>query len=149
MTLRSDPLGEVRCAELDASHHAAVAELGARVFGHHGWSVEELARDAARPVFVGWVALHDAAVVGYLLAHRVAGEGEILSVAVDRQAQRRGLGLELVRAAQAGCESLVLEVREDNAAARALYAAAGFASLDRRTAYYGDGVDAVVLRWAR
>ena len=40
---------------------------------------------------------------------------------------------------------LLLEVREDNAAACAFYAARGFAEINRRTRYYSDGTTAVVL----
>ena len=46
---------------------------------------------------------------------------------------------------------MFLEVAEDNRAARALYAAAGFASVGRRPAYYArpgaaDAVAALILR---
>jgi ribosomal-protein-alanine N-acetyltransferase len=41
---------------------------------------------------------------------------------------------------------MFLEVAEANAAARALYAAAGFAEVGRRRRYYADGGDALVLR---
>jgi ribosomal-protein-alanine N-acetyltransferase len=41
---------------------------------------------------------------------------------------------------------MFLEVSERNAAARALYAAAGFAEVGRRRRYYADGADALVLR---
>jgi ribosomal-protein-alanine N-acetyltransferase len=41
---------------------------------------------------------------------------------------------------------MFLEVAERNGAARALYAAAGFAAAGRRRRYYPDGADALVLR---
>jgi ribosomal-protein-alanine N-acetyltransferase len=48
-------------------------------------------------------------------------------------------------AAAAGAARMLLEVAEDNAAARALYAAAGFAPAGRRPRYYPDGRDALLL----
>ena len=47
----------------------------------------------------------------------------------------------------AGAQHLLLEVRADNAAALALYGAAGFAQISRRRRYYQpDDVDALILR---
>jgi ribosomal-protein-alanine N-acetyltransferase len=40
---------------------------------------------------------------------------------------------------------LLLEVRQDNAAACAFYAARGFFEINRRPHYYADGTTAVVL----
>jgi ribosomal-protein-alanine N-acetyltransferase len=44
-----------------------------------------------------------------------------------------------------GADRVLLEVREDNAGARAFYAARGFVEVDRRRRYYRDGATAVVL----
>jgi len=67
--------------------------------------------------------------------------------------RRRGLGTALLRgvaagAAGRGAQRVFLEVSERNAAARALYAAAGFEPVARRRSYYPDGADALVLRLA-
>jgi ribosomal-protein-alanine N-acetyltransferase len=53
---------------------------------------------------------------------------------------------ETVRLARAdGADRVLLEVREDNVAALAFYAARGFTELARRPRYYRDGATAVVL----
>jgi ribosomal-protein-alanine N-acetyltransferase len=88
---------------------------------------------------------------GFVLARIAADEAEILTLAVAPEARRRGLGGALLAAAMAGAaargaSAMVLEVAEGNAAARALYAAAGFAEAGRRRRYYAGGVDALVLR---
>jgi ribosomal-protein-alanine N-acetyltransferase len=52
-------------------------------------------------------------------------------------------------AARQGLPSVVLEVASDNAAARGLYAAAGFVMVGRRPRYYrrgGETIDALLLR---
>ena len=90
---------------------------------------------------------------GFVLARAVAGEAEIMTLAVDPAARRRGLGrllLEgaLAEAARRGAAVLFLEVSEGNAAARALYAGAGAAEVGRRRRYYADGSDALVLRFS-
>jgi ribosomal-protein-alanine N-acetyltransferase len=91
----------------------------------------------------------------FLLGRAVAGEAELLTLAVAPEARRRGLGRRLVsrflyQSRLRGANSAFLEVAEDNSAARGLYARAGFAEAGRRPAYYrapdGRAVDALVLR---
>ena len=79
-----------------------------------------------------------------------AGEAEILTLCVAPERRRLGLGArmlgEAARLAEAqGARALFLEVAEANAAARALYARAGFVEVGRRRSYYAVGEDALVL----
>jgi len=92
---------------------------------------------------------------GFILARALAGEAEVLTLAVRPQARRRGVGRALVEAAatrarEAGAASLFLEVAADNQGALALYRACGFDQVGRRGAYYrrtsGPAMDALVLR---
>ena len=91
---------------------------------------------------------------GFILMRAVADEAEILTLAVRPAARRRGLGGRLVgegvlAAAARGAARVFLEVAEDNAPARALYARAGFAEAGRRPGYYaapdGGRRDALLL----
>lgn len=71
----------------------------------------------------------------------VADECQLYNIAVSPAWQRRGLGRELLQhilgeARQLGLQQCVLEVRESNAAARALYESAGFSISGRRKHYY-------------
>ena len=75
---------------------------------------------------------------------------ELQRIAVAAAHRRTGVASDLLarvehemRARQV--DQLLLEVREDNHAACAFYAARGFAELDRRPRYYADGTTAVVL----
>ncbi len=88
---------------------------------------------------------------GFVMARVAADEAEILTLAVVPEARRRGVGGALLAGALAaaaarGAVAMFLEVSERNAAARALYAAAGFTPAGRRRRYYADGADALVLR---
>lgn len=90
---------------------------------------------------------------GFILTRRIMDEAEILTLAVDPTARRRGVGRRLVEAAaadlaQEGARRLFLEVAADNTAGQALYAATGFSGIGVRRAYYrrpGGAVDALVL----
>ena len=130
---------------------ARLAQLHAAAF-EAPWSAADLASALASPFAFALEA--GSPPLGFILARAVAGEGEILTLAVDPAARRQGVGLALVKAAAgvaytSGAETLWLEVAEDNAAALALYAAAGFGQAGRRRSYYpraGRAVDALTLR---
>ena len=92
---------------------------------------------------------------GFLIGRAVAGEAELLTVAVDPAARGQGIGTRLIagflaEARVKNAESVFLEVAADNLAARGLYAAAGFAEAGRRRGYYrtpqGQALDALLLR---
>lgn len=126
----------------------ALAAIHAEAF-ETPWDAASLSALLASPgVFV--VAEAD----GFILIRAVADEAEILTLAVRPPARRGGLGARLVeaavvRAAALGAERMFLEVAEDNAAARALYARAGFHEAGRRRGYYaradGSREDALIL----
>ena len=99
----------------------------------------------------GILAEDEGGEAGFILARAMVGEAEILTLAVQPERRREGVGAALlgagaVAAAARGAEALFLEVSEWNAAARALYAAAGCTEVGRRKRYYADGSDALVLR---
>ncbi|MBF9034564.1 ribosomal protein S18-alanine N-acetyltransferase [Rhodobacterales bacterium HKCCE2091] len=91
---------------------------------------------------------------GFGLIRLLPPEAEILTLAVHPDGQRRGAGRRILdnlmeMAAGAGAERMFLEVAASNAAARALYAAAGFVETGTRPRYYrypdGTAEDAVLM----
>ncbi len=129
------------------AHAPAMAAIHAQAFPPGArWGEEAFAAQLALP---GVFGLIDPA-GGIVLARVVADEAEILTLAVIPAVRRRGLARLLLaaamaRAGTAGARRMVLEVSADNAPARALYVAAGFAAAGRRRRYYPDGSDALVL----
>jgi [ribosomal protein S18]-alanine N-acetyltransferase len=78
---------------------------------------------------------------GYIALRRILEELWVLNLAVDPSARRHGHGRALLLRALAWgkaqeLSSTWLEVREDNAAARALYESFGFEEVGRRPGYY-------------
>lgn len=126
----------------------ALAGLHAACFPPaQAWSADAFARLLALPGVFGCLAEGG----GFALLRAVLDEAEILTIAVVPAARRRGLGAALLSAGLAGAalrgaRACFLEVAAGNAAARALYGAAGFAAIGRRRGYYEDGADALVLR---
>ncbi len=90
----------------------------------------------------------------FVLCRVVADEAEILTMGTLPNARRRGAGRAvlteaLARLHEQGVARVYLEVAEDNAPARALYAALGFVQTGRRKGYYAmpgrTAVDALAL----
>jgi len=128
----------------------ALAALESRCAGAARWG-EAAYHDAGKNGITGFAAESERSLVGFVLTRTVSDEMEILNVAVDPEARRRGIGKRLVaRAIQEGrrmdVKRVYLEVRESNAAARAFYSSAGFAVKGRRKNYYSQPAeDALVL----
>ena len=132
----------------EAETSEALAALHAEAFDAP-WSASAFASLLGQPG-----AVLQAEADGFVLLQVAADEAEILTLAVRSSARRRGTGSRLVvaagvRASAMGARRLFLEVAEDNAAARALYATLGFEPAGRRRRYYarkdGPAVDALLL----
>lgn len=118
------------------------------------WAAEEILRFAEEPGGFALAAETGGGLAGFILCRVMAGEAEILTLAVRPEQRRRGLALALVEAAAAlaaqTAGAMFLEVAEDNPGAVALYRRAAFADVGRRAGYYGRAgaaaVDAIVMR---
>ena len=91
---------------------------------------------------------------GFVMGRAVAGEAEVLTLAVAPEQRRQGVARALMQgfAAQAqaaGAETAFLEVAADNHAAIALYLSLGYAEAGRRKRYFetphGTRIDALVM----
>jgi len=137
---------------VDAGVAEKLARLHAQAFPAP-WSESEIVKLMANPaVFVLLASANEPQ--GFVMAWAVAGDSEILTIAVVPGARRQGVGIRLMTAAGVaayarGSSTMHLEVAEDNEAARALYAKLGYVEAGRRGAYYAGEkgrVDALVLR---
>ena len=129
----------------------ALARLHAAAFAgtDRPWSAAEFASLLALP---GALLLGDAR--AFLLGRLAADEAEVLTLATGTAHRRQGLASALLarfegEARTRGAARAFLEVAEDNAPARALYAKAGYAEVGRRPRYYaraqGRPVAALIL----
>jgi ribosomal-protein-alanine N-acetyltransferase len=145
--------------QIDPALLAQVAAMEVLAFAEP-WGAESMRSTLSQPgsalaVLTGALAAGDgereAAPLAFCLYQQVIDEVSILQLATAPAARRRGYGLRLLRFVQqaaqaAGCAQLFLEVRRGNAAAIALYEAAGFVQAGVRRRYYADnGEDALVL----
>jgi ribosomal-protein-alanine N-acetyltransferase len=136
----------------------AVQALDADLFGATAWTPatfwSELAAGPTRWYVVAESAGPDGTGVlaGYAGLLVPGPEADVQTIAVAPAAQGRGVGTLLLRAltaraARSGANSLLLEVRADNAPAIALYEREGFERISVRRRYYQPGdIDALIMR---
>jgi ribosomal protein S18 acetylase RimI-like enzyme len=123
-------------------------------FPEEPWDERALRPLLALSGVFGFVAWQPEAPAGFVLARDLGEDVEILSLGVIPPCRRQGVGRALLDAvaAETGRRrrgSIVLEVAVANAAARRLYAAAGFVQVGRRPRYYrhaGQNGDGLILR---
>ena len=129
-----------------------MAALHARAFPDSPWSAAEFARLTQARGMV-WMVNRDK--TGLAFVQYVPPEAELLTLAVDPAARRRGVATDLLRdlfsvLPSVKVDTLFLEVAEDNAAACALYLGESFDLVGRRAGYYAragtPAVDALIMR---
>lgn len=141
----------IRPATVDDA--AAIADLEQVLFPGEGWSAVQVADELTGYGRRGWVAGDDVplpGIAGYVIMRTVGDVSDLQRIGVAVTEQRAGLASRLLAVAfdgvrEEGAERVLLEVAEDNAAARAFYAREGFVEIDRRPKYYRQSVDALVL----
>ena len=134
-----DPLGIV---EIGREELAILVQLD-RGSGLPQWSLQDYEGFWSEKHALILVAARSAGPVGFVCGRCVAGEAEILKLAVVEAHRRCGVGRGLVeqfllRVEETGCQSVYLDVRESNAPAIHLYDSCGFRVEGRRKGYYRD-----------
>jgi ribosomal-protein-alanine N-acetyltransferase len=109
-----------------------------------GWPAADFEASCANANRIVLKAEGGAGLLGFAMVQFAADEAEILSIAVAKEAQLRGIGSAILAACIAECEQksiayIYLDVAEGNAAALGLYGKFGFGVLARRPNYYQSG----------
>jgi ribosomal-protein-alanine N-acetyltransferase len=159
MTITRNSPGLVRVVVADARHLEALMSIMRVGFDPHygeAWSAAQLAGSLTlNGSFARQAVDTGDNIQGFTLSRVVAGEAELLLVAVDPQLRQRGIGRLLVEQVaedvrRHGASAMFLEVRENNVAARQLYRSLGFVDVGRRANYYtgisGERFAAITMR---
>lgn len=114
------------------------------------WRREHFIQELHSPLSAPFVAVRDQEVVGYLCLMSLFEEAQVLNVAVAPEQRGNGIARMLLEVAvatarQRGAEVLVLEVRESNRVAIALYESFGFVRYFVRPGYYEGTEDAILM----
>lgn len=133
---------------------ARVIEIAAGLSGAPDWPENAYRRaldPEARPERLALVADDPpAGILGFVVAVLIPPQAELETIGVARPVQRQGMGASLLNELLTILENrqiteVMLEVRESNHPARALYAAARFEETGRRPAYYSDPQEDAIL----
>ena len=115
------------------------------------WSMSQLKEEFAAKNRYYLVAQKENKVVGYVGAMLIDEGLEILTLTVEPNSRRLGVGRELLRrvadyARNQKCKSILLEMREGNIEAQGLYESFGFIQISRRDHYYANNVHALIMK---
>ena len=136
-----DPLVDIEITKMRRRHLRRVLSIEARVYPRP-WSaslfLSELAQRSTRSYIV---ARFEGEVIGYGGLMFTGLEAHITNIAVDPDLHARKVGTRLLlalvtEAIARGAETISLEVRVSNHAARAMYEKFGFAVVGTRKGYY-------------
>lgn len=138
----------VRIEPFSVADLAAVAAIESQTPGH--WTAAQLAAELERAGGWQYVARLEEKVVGYLCGYTVAGEAEILKLAVTVSCRRQGVAAQLLEYALAGLAAqgvrrVFLELRASNQPARKLYEKIGFGHSGMRKGYYRNPLEDALL----
>ena len=135
---------------------AELARIHAQGF-YRGWPADEFENfleERTTPVYLACDA--GRRIAGFALVRIAADEAELLTIAVERKWQGKGVGGALLRAAfqdllLSPARRMFLEVEEGNKSAIRLYQREGFSTISTRKGYYPkpDGSAATALVMAR
>ncbi len=114
------------------------------------WSVAMLDASVKGNGFVGYVAVENDKICGYIGADYCFEVADILLVAVDENFRRKGVATKLFEKVETelkenDVERIMLEVRKSNFAAQNCYAKLGFKVIAVREKYYQYTEDALIM----
>lgn len=113
------------------------------------WSSDAIQELAANSGGLALVCEAESEITGFLITRQVAGEAEILNLAIRQKARRQGHASALLQEAceefcRAAATRVFLEVRDSNSAAIAFYKKHGFQDAHRRPRYYQNPAEAAI-----
>lgn len=113
------------------------------------WTYNQFAEELDRAFSCFIVAEESGRIAGYAIAWIIAGELQINSIAVKKDARRKGLGKMmldhlLMNDSSENISMVYIEVRKNNTGALNFYKSCGFTETGLRKKYYGDD-DAILM----
>ena len=138
---------EVRMMTMEDA--AAVAEMEHQLFSD-AWREKSVLETLEQENTVCLTALKAGRIAGYALVYTAADEAEIARIAVAKELQRQGVARAILQKLEETCAEkkitkLLVDVRESNTPARALYESAGIQEDGIRQRFYEDPQEDAIL----
>lgn len=148
-----EPPQRARIRQARLADLSQVAALEESSFETDRFSPRTLRGLATRASSLMLVAVSGKRILGYaaVLFRSGSASARVYGLCVAQAARGQGVARALMAGAQShagrrGAQAIRLEVRQDNVAARGLYASLGFVPCAQLPAYYADGADGVRLK---
>lgn len=141
----------IRLEQMTSAHVAQIAQLEKLCFSDP-WSENSVASELNNRLSLWLVAMDGDTVAGYVGSQSVLDGADMMNIAVHPDYRRQSIGRTLVLALcdalrEKGVQFLMLEVRQSNAPAIALYEQLGFEQVGLRPNYYRNPKEnALILR---
>lgn len=126
-----------------------VYEINLTCFKEDAWDIRAFEREFKVPNSKRWVLELKDNILGYCIVWVVSDEAQIMSIAIDKDHQGKGLGKFLLSYV---LEKLIdkvkivtLDVKSSNFKAIRLYQSLGFEIISYRSRYYQSGKDAIQM----
>ena len=135
-------IGEDKIIELGVEFISQLRSLESLCFDYH-WTEEQFKLGLEKKAFYVLGYVEQGVLVGYLAYSLVLEEMEVLNLGVHPDFRRRGIGRALMAALMRKCREMeikrgLLDVKETNHPAIALYESLGFNKVGVRKNYYPD-----------
>lgn len=138
--------------EANAFDLPVFVSLDKELFPYSPWSSAQYKEEFSSPTRHFVVAVADQSIVGYAGVFAPgAAEADVLTVGVVPEHRGKGIAKALMAlitdwASEKGSTAMMLEVKTDNLEAIGLYESLGYAKLNVRKDYFGQGLNAQVMR---
>lgn len=118
------------------------------------WNLDSFSNELSNPLAKYLIAKINNKIVGFVGVWTIIDEGHITNMAVHPEFRKKGVGSALLTSLiesskDWGCNSLTLEVRSSNKAAKDLYKKFGFLEEGIRKNYYRDNEEDALIMWKR
>ena len=140
MSLPQNPSPQLRESNVDDAQN--LASLHAVSFAElQRWDAASIRSLMAQPTTTSLALTHNDMILGFIMASFIAGESEILTLAIHPEHRRKGYAKTLIEKyieqhSAKGLEKIFLEVAANNIAAIHLYQSLGFTIISKRANYY-------------
>ncbi len=114
------------------------------------WSYQTIADTFTQDNFIGFVAVENDKIIGFIATVWCVDECELELIAVKEDYRRQGVASKLIFSAishlkELNIAKMFLEVRRSNERAQSFYEKHGFTCVGCRKNYYANGEDALIM----
>ena len=145
------PKMDLKTRELTAGDLEQVIAIGKSIFPHKSYFSKNYFQKFYQSYPQGFLVFKNGEeIIGYVIGQKEGEKGKIISLAVKKNEQKKGIGKKLVNHLinnfqKDGVNSILLHVREKNQNALAFYQKLGFKLRKTAKNFYADGDSAFLL----